>query len=63
MRRQESGVAEVTPATVDELTDFIGCDSDDLANQLTMFIPEHLPPSDDIPEDTAVHDALQTATR
>lgn len=47
LRRQGSRVAEVQPSAVDELSDFVGCDRQDLAHHLAQFIPDERPPAND----------------
>jgi len=43
LNRCPDGIAEVTPSSVGELADFIGCTHEELARYLARFIPDTLP--------------------
>jgi transcriptional regulator with XRE-family HTH domain len=43
LNRCPDGIAEVTPASVSELADFVGCAYKELAVYLATFIPDDLP--------------------
>jgi transcriptional regulator with XRE-family HTH domain len=45
--KQAGRVAEVPPSVVEELADFVGCDSRDLAHHLAKFVPDERPPAND----------------
>lgn len=45
LNRCSDGIAEITPASVSELADFVGCTHKELAVYLARFIPDDLPAS------------------
>lgn len=49
LKRHGQRVAELPPAAVDELADFLDCSRDELARYLARFVPDDLPPADDLP--------------